>query len=299
MRITILALLAGALASIAGAAGSSPTVVAKIAVAPATSPCAAAAGGGFVWVSDFSVPYLLKIDPRTNKIIKKTRIGNGSCGLGFGAGSLWIEDTNSSTVSRVSAATGKRIAVVAVGAIPYDATFAYGAAWATSNSSGEVDRIDPRTNKVAKRWKLGKATGVVGAFGSIWATGTAGVLRIDPATNKLLARIPVKGAGWTAASDDAVWVTNGSSGVTRIDPATNRVVATVPLGTPALGDPAVVAGQLWVPKIKQANVAVIDPATNQVVQTVSVGTGPFVITEIAGEAWIPSWQGTDIWRLRP
>ena len=35
-------------------------------------------------------------------------------------------------------------------------------------------------------------------------------MRIDPSTNAVSARIPVAGAGWTAAGDDAVWVTNSS-----------------------------------------------------------------------------------------
>ena len=87
---------------------AAPQVVAKIPVAPATSPCAAA---GFVWVREYSAPYLLKIDPATNTVVKKIHIGDGSCGLGFGAGSLWVEDTTSGTISRVSAATGKRTAI--------------------------------------------------------------------------------------------------------------------------------------------------------------------------------------------
>jgi hypothetical protein len=32
---------------------------------------------------------------------------------------------------------------------------------------------------------------------------------------------------------------------------------------------------------------------------VKVGTGPFVVTEIAGDAWIPSWKGRDVYRVRP
>ena len=43
----------------------------------------------------------------------------------------------------------------------------------------------------------------------------------------------------------------------------------------------------------------IDPATNTVVQTVKAGAGPFVVTEIAGEAWVPSWKGRDVWRFKP
>ena len=43
----------------------------------------------------------------------------------------------------------------------------------------------------------------------------------------------------------------------------------------------------------------LEPATNRVVETVKVGQGPFVVTEIDGEAWVPSWRGRDVWRLRP
>src|SRR4051812_7334426 len=95
------------IALLAVTAVAAPSVVAKIPVAASAAPCAAAAGGKYVWVSEYGAPYLLKINPATNKVVGKTHIGTGSCGLGYGAGSLWIEDTSSSTVSRVSATTGK------------------------------------------------------------------------------------------------------------------------------------------------------------------------------------------------
>ena len=272
-------------------------MIARIKVAPGTAPCAAAAAGGAVWVSEYGAPYLLRIDPKTNRVLSKTQIGFGSCGLGAGAGSLWVEDTSSSTVSRVSVRTRKRIAIT-VDAQPYDATFAEGAAWATAHTGGYLDRIDPLKNRVVKRFRLPSATGVVGAFGSIWATGSDGVIRVDPATNTVVATIPLPGAGWTAASNDAVWITS-PAGLTRVDPATNQIAATVEVAAPALGDPAVVAGDVWVPEIRQNAVAIVDPATNQVVRTVKVGAGPFVVTEIGGEAWVPSWKGADVWRLKP
>src|SRR4051795_4769825 len=165
MRIVTLVLVAaGAFASFAAGAARAPRVVAKIKVAPNTAPCAAAAGGRFVWVSDYGSPYLLKIDPVHNKVLSKTQIGFGSCGLGYGAGALWIEDTSTSTISRVSATTGKRTAAITVGSQPYDATFAYGAAWATSNGAGDVERIDPRRNRVGKKWPLGRAVGPYGVL---------------------------------------------------------------------------------------------------------------------------------------
>jgi YVTN family beta-propeller protein len=253
-----------------------------------------------VWVSEYGQPALLRIDPRTNKVVGKTAIGFGSCGLAYGAGSMWVEDTSSSTVSRVSVATGRRVKAVKVGSTPYDATFAYGSAWTTAYGAGELERIDPAKNAVTARWKLDLPVGVVGAFGSVWAAGAGGVIRVDPVSGKVVATIAVvAGAGWTAASADAVWVTS-PNGLVRIDPQTNTVAATIPLaGQPYLGDPDVVGGRVWVPQIRKGSIAVVDPATNTVVQTVKTGPGPFVVTQIAGEAWVPSWKGRDIRRIRP
>jgi hypothetical protein len=294
MRILI-ALLAAAVTTAAA-----PSVVAKIRVGPFAAPCAAAAGGKWVWVSEYGQPYLLKIDPQTNKVVSRTGIGTGSCGLGFGAGSMWIEDTNTSTVSRVSVATGKRSTAIKVGSTPYDTTFAYGSAWTTAYVQGELERIDPARNRVVNRWKLPMATGAVGAFGAVWGAGSNGVIRVDAESHKLLATIPVAGgAGWTAASADAVWVTT-PTGLARIDPTTNAVAATIPLpGAPYLGDPDVVDGQVWVPEIRKNSIAVVDPASNAVTETLRAGIGPFVVTTIHGEAWVPSWKGKDIWRYRP
>lgn len=281
----------------AAATATAPAVVARIPVAKFAAPCAAAAGGRYVWVSEYGAPYLLKIDPRKNRVVGKTQIGTGSCGLGYGAGSLWVEDTSSSTVSRVSASTGKRVKAIRVGITPYDTTFAYGAAWTTAYGQGELERIDPKLNRVVGRWKLPLATGVVGAFGSVWAAGSSGVIRVDATSRKLLATIPIDtGAGWTAASNDAVWVTT-PTGLSRIDPQTNAVVARIPLAGP-LGDPDVVGGMVWVPQTRKNVVAVVDPASNTVVRTVKTGAGPFVVTAIAGEAWVPSWKGKDVWRFR-
>ncbi len=284
------------LAATASAAGG-PTAVATIAVPTAAQPCAAAAAGRFVWVSAFGVPYLIRIDPRRNVVVGRASVGSGACGLGVGAGSLWIEDTYSATVSRVSVRSGKRISAIEVGASPYDATFAYGAAWATVHGGGQLVRIDPATNRVAARVALDQATGVVGAFGSIWATGADGVVRIDPRTNAVVARIALPMAGWTAAGQGAVWIT-GPNGLSRIDPETNTVSATITIPG-NLGDPAVVGGRVWVPRIRANRVAIVDPVSSSVVGNVMTGAGPFVVTEIRGEAWVPSWRGTDVRRFRP
>jgi len=297
MRRTLVAVTAVLLLAAHASAAGTPTSVARIAVPAAAQPCAAAAAGRFVWVSAFGAPYVMRIDPRRNVVVGRTTVGSGACGLGVGAGSLWIEDTYSATVSRVSVRTGKRISAIEVGSSPYDATFAYGAAWATTHGAGQLVRIDPATNRVAARVPLDQATGVVGAFGSIWATGADGVVRIDPKTTAVLARIALPMAGWTAAGEGAVWITS-PAGLSRIDPETNTVSATVAIAG-NLGDPAVVGGRVWVPRVRENRIAVVDPTSNAVVGSVKAGVGPFVVTEIRGEAWVPSWRGSDVRRFRP
>ena len=116
----------------------------------------------------------------------------------------------------------------------------------------------------------------------------------------MIAKIPVTGgAGWTAASADAVWVTT-PTGLARIDPQTNAVAATIPLaGAPALGDPDVVGGKIWVPQIQRNAIAVIDPATNTVDADRESRDRPVRRHPDRGEAWVPSWKGHDIWRIKP
>src|SRR5215208_4442674 len=99
-------------AACACAAASAPELVAKISVPAGSGPCAAFKGGKFVWVSLYRGNALLRIDPTTNKVVRRTKTGYGPCGMGFGAGSVWIEDTGSSTISRVSATTGRRTAAI-------------------------------------------------------------------------------------------------------------------------------------------------------------------------------------------
>jgi YVTN family beta-propeller protein len=296
-RLLLLVVALGALASAATGAAESPRVVAKIRLAPFSQPCAAAGAGGSVWVAEYAQPYAVQIAARTNRVVRRVKVGNGACGITTGAGSLWIEDTYSATVSRISLATYRR-RPIPVGAQPYDVTFAYGSAWVTAFGAGEVERIDPAGNRVVARVKLAGATGVVAAFGSVWATGHAGVVRIDPATNRVTARVPLAGAAWTAASEDAVWFTS-PGGLVRVDPATNAVVATISLPPSNYGDPTEVAGKLWVPEVTRNAIAIVDPATNAVTETIHAGSGPFVVSAIDGEAWVPSYRGADVWRFAP
>jgi streptogramin lyase len=149
----------------------------------------------------------------------------------------------------------------------------------------------------------GGPAGLGVAAGSLWVGNVSGeaVYRIDPATNRTT-RVPVgrPNPAWIAARDDQVWVGSPMRNyAVRIDPATNDVVATIEIpGGPGDGSFGP-DGLVWMGLLNGEHVVRIDPATNRVVDRVRVGTSPFVVARALGDMWAPSWQGADVWRLRP
>jgi len=83
--------LAALLIPLALVASGSPTVVAKIETGGA-QPCGSAAFGKYLYLDDYGSGRLLRIDPRTNKVVKRLQVGSGPCGVVAGGGALWVED---------------------------------------------------------------------------------------------------------------------------------------------------------------------------------------------------------------
>jgi YVTN family beta-propeller protein len=60
-----------------------------------------------------------------------------------------------------------------------------------------------------------------------------------------------------------------------------------------------VAGDLWVPNLRSNTVTRVDIRRNRVKETIRVGAGPFVVPDDPAELWVASFQGDDVWRIRP
>jgi len=72
-------------------------------------------GDGFVWVSGFGSGNLLKIDPKSNKLVDTIAVGPKPRFLTIGAGSVWTLNQGDGTISRVEMKTGKLVATVECG----------------------------------------------------------------------------------------------------------------------------------------------------------------------------------------
>ncbi len=125
--------------------------------------------------------------------------------------------------------------------------------------------------------------------------------RINPARNRVVKRILVGDKPvWLAAKGVSVFVSvQGARTVVRIDERKNRRVRTIRGMGQQPVDSGIVAGDLWVPNLRSNTLTRVDIRRNRVKETVKVGPGPFVVPDDASELWVASFQGDDVWRIRP
>jgi streptogramin lyase len=184
----------------------------------------------------------------------KMPLGSAPTGLTAGFGSLWVEQHHGTDVVRVDPRTDKVIATVKVGHSGCEQpTVGFGHVWvAPCDDSTKVSEIDPATNQVVGGFTATGATGF--ADGSIWAPSYSGrkLLRVNPRTLKTVATMPVVGMEALQAGgyiwDANINYNNGiyNRTIAKIDPHTNRVVAVI--HTAGIGDYGYMTdayGSLW------------------------------------------------------
>jgi YVTN family beta-propeller protein len=219
-------------------------------------PSAVVVASGSVWVTKDDERLLLRLDPRSHRVLNRISIEVRPFLMASGAGSIWVTDYENDALARVDIATNSLV-------------------------------------KVFRGLAHGPSGVAVGA-GGVWIANRRQevVTRIDPETNEVAAVIPVGHSPLAIAAGDAVWVKNEyDTNVARIDPATNSVVATVAVG-PKEGRDGVDSIALdgvyaWITGMRLAE---IDTRINQVVRrlnqdatTVTApGDGTLWVTDIAG-----------------
>jgi DNA-binding beta-propeller fold protein YncE len=256
-----------------------------------------AAAGGSVWVGGLDRGDVVRVDPKTGKVLQRVSIGVRVFNLASASGAVWAVANFTQTAARIDARTGRVTATVRVGAAPYDIEWGFGSAWVSNSGDGTVSRITG--GRVVKTIEVGVEPNGLSAIGkSLWVTDhTAGKLvRIDPTTNRVTGSVALPGADWVTEAAGSLWVSQETNVVARVDPGTLRVLARVPVKRNPLGS-AVVHGQLWVPCIDSGVVVVIDPRTAKVVRSFPAGSGPIVVLPSGGHAWVSHSTGRVVSRL--
>jgi outer membrane protein assembly factor BamB len=178
------------------AAPSRPRIVADVQLANALGSSGAAAFGA-VWLSDTARGDVLRVDPRTRRVVARIHVG-AEVQLAAGGGSVWAV---------VDATTG----------------------------IGPLLRIDPRTNRIAARIGV-RLTAYPGGSGvlvgrQVWVIGQTEAIRVDPARGRIAGTVRARRAfQFTNAAllGGQVWLGTGDGRLIRYDDRTGRRLGGAP-----------------------------------------------------------------------
>jgi YVTN family beta-propeller protein len=212
---------------------------------------------------------VVRIDPRTNRVVDRIPVDPPS-GLAFGQGSVWVTSAGYGTVSRIDPQTDEVVAKIKVGRGDVDIAVdeSSGAVWVASaylpkNYGGydnpkysedrNLTRVDPETNRVVEEIPIeahsqyGGAGNVAVGEGAVWVLSEDGkLLKVDPATNEIAAMVTV--GDWSshlAVYGGGVWamVQVKQFRLVRVDPRTMHIVASEDIGPIAkIGEGGLTAG---------------------------------------------------------
>jgi ABC-type transport system substrate-binding protein/streptogramin lyase len=137
-------------------------------VAVGNAPSAITAGEGSIWVTNSSDGTITRIDPET--LVPKTiHVGNGPAAVAINAAGAWVANAGDNEVVRVDIETNAVAGRTPVGDGPAAIVAALGALWVANSRDGTVMRLDPRSGKVSKTIRLGGTPNALAtAGGRVW-----------------------------------------------------------------------------------------------------------------------------------
>jgi len=267
-------------------------------------------GFGSVWLAKVLSREVLRIDPQSNRVIARIRVGSEpELGFGMGYGAVWVPDIRDQTLTQIDPVTQKIQRVIPVDLAPYaegSIGVGEGGLWVMTNTggtdSGTLTRLDPGTGAIVARIAVHpQSHGVTVAFGSVWVTSSAKHIlsRIDPKSNTVVAEISTHARPlFVAAGEGSVWVLcQGDGSLLRVDPLQNIVTAEIPLGVPGEGgDLSIDGGYVWV-SAEGTPLTQVDPSDNRVLRQYVGGTRLDTLRVAFGAAWLVDELHSRIWRV--
>jgi streptogramin lyase len=302
LRLFSAVALAGAVSAVAADAAVAPRLVARVQTGAA--PCGEVAAFGSLWVANDGSGTLARINPRTNRVVRRTSVGHGAFLVAAGAGAVWVTNYKRGVVLRVDPRTG-RVRSVRIGPEPSDVLVAFGRVWATDWRAATLVEIHPRTVRVLRRVRLGPdpAAELTARSGAIWigfGRAATAIVRYDP-TSRSVERVAVGSPSprsFVTGTRD-LWIQAGDNNVLHVDPVTRRVLGRLRFGRTLAQGAAAPDETLWIPDKEQNIVYRVDPRTERVIDSFPAGRGAFAAHRAFGSMWVTSYAGSDVWRFRP
>jgi YVTN family beta-propeller protein len=290
------ALFASGFAVVLGLASGSPHLVKTITTGQ--SPCGAVAAFGSVWVANDSGT-LVRINPKTNRVVRRIRVGAGACSLAASRNALWIANYKRG-LTRVT--PRGRVKTIDVGATPFDVLVAYGRVWVTAWEAGTLAVVDPATLKVVRRIDVGpRPVGLAVRNGTVWVgfgRGATAIARVNPLTFRVdRVEIGVKAPGWFVSGTKDLWIQANDGDLVHFDPIARRVLAQLEVGGTLAQGATAPDGTIWMPDKERSVVYRIDPKREKVIGSFPAGPGAYLALRAFRSMWVASYAGSDIRRF--
>jgi DNA-binding beta-propeller fold protein YncE len=258
-------------------------------------------GEGAVWVLQGG--RLLKIDPKSNRVLAVIPKIPGSASFAAGAGGVWVAE--GSKLLKIEPRTGRFVTRIPVACETL--AVGMGSVWVSDPRKGIVSRINPQTGKVAATIGVGKGPKVLAVdAGSVWVLGWKENLlfQIDPKANQVVAKVPLGAGipiGGLAAGEGGVWVSKQARlplGVANalmvVDPGSKQVTKVFKIwfdGCFVLG-----GGAVWVTTPEY--VARIDMTSGRVVEKIRLQLGGYGDMAVGEDAvWLIGEGSDTLWRI--
>jgi hypothetical protein len=126
-------------------------------------------GGGSVWVADDQAAQVVRISPRTNKVLARARVGDGPADMAFSGSTAWVINHRDRVLSQINLATTrpKQVAVIP-GDAPERMVWSSGRLWITGRGT-DLLKVDPASGAVEQTIDIGvSGIDVAADGGNLW-----------------------------------------------------------------------------------------------------------------------------------
>ena len=302
--------------TVSGAASGTLAGIAR--VAGLKHPFGVAAAEGSIWVTEYGAGNLVRIDPKTMRVIARTRIGPQASYVVVQSGVAWVVDDVGGNVIGVDTRTNRVTRTIPLRPTsnlrPNAIAAADGAIWVTLGATsgltvkdalwpGQLVRIPATTIATPESFSIpGVLSGLAFGGGAVWVASLLEpntVYRIDPATHQVVATIPTGHPVSSALAYLApnLWVANQDGYLTQIDARTNRVVGNFEVGSPEW--PALVSegNAIWISAPLDNLVGRFDPQTHAISTTLHTGGRPQLFAFSGNALWVANYDDGTVAKL--
>lgn len=267
------------------------------AIALGASPVALTEAGGSVWVVNQTEQNVVRIDPRTRRVVQTIQdVGRDPEAIASSGKDVWVAATTDGSLARINIAADKLVAKIPVGIQPVAVAATADDVWVANSGDNTVQHVDPATGRADRAIPVGDGPDGLALDGTtLWvANGRSGSLtQIDTRTGeRVAADIYVdSGPSGIAVTPTDIWVTNQlSQSVSRVSRATGQV-ARIAVGD---GPSSVVVADdgVWVSNAYAGSVSRIDTGTASVTR-LDVRSSVRALARVGEGVWAVSGAFSD------